>query len=300
MTALAFSRDGSNLAVASGTPAIFRRGAHLLLPAQRRADQQAGGRHRRPQGRHPRPGLQPRRQHAGDLRLRPAHQAVGRQHRQGAAHPQGPQRLRLLRGLQSRRQAARLRRRPTGPSRSGTWRTGTRLYTLGESTDWVYAVAWHPDGKHLAAAGVDRSIRVWEASASGGKVVQSVFAHAGPVTDWPTMPTDHALFAERGPHRQGVGHGEDGRTHRLSQAARHAAGPGRARRRQAARPRPLRRGVVLFDEATGKVQSAAAAGKPKSPRPKKEPPAGPAAVPPTPSPGSMKPSRTTRRRPGRR
>jgi hypothetical protein len=60
--------------------------------------------------------------------------------------------------------------------------TGTRLYTLGESTDWVYAVAWHPDGKHLAAAGVDRSIRVWEASAAGGKVVQSVFAHAGPVT----------------------------------------------------------------------------------------------------------------------
>ena len=60
--------------------------------------------------------------------------------------------------------------------------TGTRLYTLGESTDWVYAVAWHPDGKHLAAAGVDKSIRVWEATAAGGKVVQSVFAHAAPVT----------------------------------------------------------------------------------------------------------------------
>lgn len=67
--------------------------------------------------------------------------------------------------------------------------TGTRLYTLGESTDWVYAVAWHPDGKHLAAAGVDKSIRVWEATAAGGKVVQSVFAHAAPVTHSSTMAT---------------------------------------------------------------------------------------------------------------
>src|SRR5207302_8463437 len=59
--------------------------------------------------------------------------------------------------------------------------TGKRLYSLGESTDWVYAVAWSPDGRHLAAAGVDKSIRVWEASATGGRVVQSVFAHEEPV-----------------------------------------------------------------------------------------------------------------------
>ena len=45
--------------------------------------------------------------------------------------------------------------------------TGKRLYTLGESTDWVYAVAWSPDGKHLAAAGVDKSIRVWEVDRRG-------------------------------------------------------------------------------------------------------------------------------------
>jgi WD40 repeat protein len=60
--------------------------------------------------------------------------------------------------------------------------TGKLLYTLGEPTDWVYAVAFSPDGKHLAAGGVDRSIRVWEVSASGGRVVQSVFAHEAPVT----------------------------------------------------------------------------------------------------------------------
>src|SRR5579883_3098593 len=59
--------------------------------------------------------------------------------------------------------------------------TGRRLYTLGESTDWVYAVAWSPDGRHLAGAGVDKSIRVWQASAEGGRIVQSVFAHEAPV-----------------------------------------------------------------------------------------------------------------------
>ena len=59
--------------------------------------------------------------------------------------------------------------------------TGRLLYTLGEPTDWVYAVAWSPDGRHLAAAGADRSIRVWEVTAEAGKVVQSVFAHEAPV-----------------------------------------------------------------------------------------------------------------------
>ncbi|HKA07715.1 MAG TPA: WD40 repeat domain-containing protein, partial [Gemmataceae bacterium] len=60
--------------------------------------------------------------------------------------------------------------------------TGKRLYTLGDPTDWVYALVWHPDGKRLAAAGVDKSIRVWEANGESGKLVHSVFAHTQPVT----------------------------------------------------------------------------------------------------------------------
>jgi mono/diheme cytochrome c family protein len=59
--------------------------------------------------------------------------------------------------------------------------TGTRLYTLSEATDWLYAVAWSPDGRHLAAGGVDRSIRVWQVSPEGGKIAHSVFAHAAAV-----------------------------------------------------------------------------------------------------------------------
>ena len=60
--------------------------------------------------------------------------------------------------------------------------TGKRLYTLGDPTDWVYALTWHPDGKRLAAAGVDKSIRVWEATADSGKLIHAVFAHTQPVT----------------------------------------------------------------------------------------------------------------------
>lgn len=59
--------------------------------------------------------------------------------------------------------------------------SGKRLYTLGDPTDWVYAVAWHPDGKHVAAAGVDKSIRVWQADERDGKLVRSAFAHEKPV-----------------------------------------------------------------------------------------------------------------------
>jgi WD40 repeat protein len=60
-------------------------------------------------------------------------------------------------------------------------KSGKRLYTLGDPTDWVYSLVWHPDGKKVAAAGVDKSIRVWEVNAEGGKLVQSVFAHTQPV-----------------------------------------------------------------------------------------------------------------------
>jgi hypothetical protein len=73
--------------------------------------------------------------------------------------------------------------------------TGRRLYTLGESTDWVYAVAWSPDGRHLAAAGVDKSIRVWQASADGGRIVHSVFAHEAPVLRLAYTPDGSFLYS---------------------------------------------------------------------------------------------------------
>jgi hypothetical protein len=67
--------------------------------------------------------------------------------------------------------------------------SGRRLFTLGESTDWVYAVAWSPLWQQgetpsylLAAAGVDRSIRIWKVNREGGEIVHSVFAHEAAIT----------------------------------------------------------------------------------------------------------------------
>lgn len=60
-------------------------------------------------------------------------------------------------------------------------KTGKRLYTLSDATDGVNCLAWAPDGKHLAAAGADKSIRVWKIDPEGGKLVHSVFAHNQPI-----------------------------------------------------------------------------------------------------------------------
>ena len=73
--------------------------------------------------------------------------------------------------------------------------TSKRLYTLSEPTDWVYAVTWSPDGRLLAAAGVDKSIRVWEATAAGGKIVHSTFAHDAAITRLVYAADSKTLFS---------------------------------------------------------------------------------------------------------
>src|SRR5262249_50728002 len=141
------------------------------------------------------------------------------------------------------------------------------LYTLGESTDWVYAVAWSPDGRSLAGAGVDRSIRVWEATLSGGRVVHSVFAHDGPISRLIYSSDGKTLYsasedrsvkswnaARRGeqrlypPHPAGV-----------------LAGAGRPDHKQLALGR-FDGALPLIDEATGKVQSEPLPVKPRPPQ----------------------------------
>ena len=60
------------------------------------------------------------------------------------------------------------------PPASGSTRSATR-------PTGCIASAGVPDKKHLAAGGVDKSIRVWAADKEGGKLVHSVFAHEKPV-----------------------------------------------------------------------------------------------------------------------
>jgi WD40 repeat protein len=53
------------------------------------------------------------------------------------------------------------------------------LHTLRGHTGMVTSVAWSPDGRHLASAGVDRTVRVWEAAT--GKEVSVLTGHTDPV-----------------------------------------------------------------------------------------------------------------------
>jgi WD40 repeat protein len=145
--------------------------------------------------------------------------------------------------------------------------TGARLYTLGDSTDWVYAVAWSPNGRDLAAGGVDKSIRVWEASKASGRLVRSVFAHEGPVLRLAYAADGKTLYSL----------GED-RVIKAWDTAQMVERKVYAKQPEAAlalavRPdhKQLALGrydgsVLLFDEATGSVQSQPLPVKPKPPQ----------------------------------
>lgn len=145
--------------------------------------------------------------------------------------------------------------------------TGRRLYTLGEATDWLHAVAWSPDGKQLAAGGVDRSIRVWEPSATGARLVHSVFAHEGSVTRLAYAADSKTLYSL----------GED-RVVKVWDSARMTEKKVHARQPEtvlalAVRPdqKQLALGrydgtALLLDEASGKVQAEPLPARPKPPQ----------------------------------
>jgi hypothetical protein len=143
--------------------------------------------------------------------------------------------------------------------------TGKRLYTLGDATDWLYAVAWSPDGTRVTAAGVDKSIRVWQASATGGKLDQSVFAHEAAVTRLVYSGDGKTLFSVA----------EDGivkawETAKMTERKVYARQP-EAVLALAIRPGQIALGrydgaLVLLDEKSGRIQSQPLPVKPKPPQ----------------------------------
>jgi WD40 repeat protein len=143
--------------------------------------------------------------------------------------------------------------------------TGKRLYTLGDATDWLYALAWSPDGTHIAAAGVDKSIRVWQASATGGKLAQSIFAHEAPVTRLAYNTDGKTLFSVA----------EDGivkawETAKMTERKVYAKQP-EAVLALAIRPGQIAVGrydgaLLLLDEKSGQVQKQPLPVKPKPPQ----------------------------------
>src|SRR5262249_15138435 len=123
-----------------------------------------------------------------------------------------------------------------------------------------------PDGRHLAAAGVDRSIRVWQTGRREGKVAHSVFAHEGPITRLVYSPDGGALYSLC----------EDGGA-KCWDSGRMVERTGYPRQPQTALALALRPdreqlavgrfdgALVLLDEATGKVQRQPLPEKPRPP-----------------------------------
>lgn len=143
---------------------------------------------------------------------------------------------------------------------------GKRLYTLGDSTDWVYALVWHPDGKRLAGAGVDKSIRVWEAGAESGKLLQSVFAHTEPVT--------RLAYSKDGQFLYSMGEGKTAKKWEVAKMVEKLVFPPQPETMLALALRPDGRqlaigrfnGVLqLIDADTGKTASEPLPEKPKPP-----------------------------------
>ncbi len=148
--------------------------------------------------------------------------------------------------------------------------TGRLLYTLGEATDWVYALAWSPDGRRLAGAGADRSIRVWEATLTGGKLIQSVFAHEAPVVRLAYSADGKALYS--------VGENHVVKAWDPARMVERKVYPRQAESVLALAVRPDRKqlalgrydgALLLVDEESGKVQAQPLPVKPKPPAAKK-------------------------------
>jgi WD40 repeat protein len=148
--------------------------------------------------------------------------------------------------------------------------TGRLLYTLGEPTDWVYAVAWNPDGRHLAAAGADRSIRVWEATAAGNKLVHSVFAHEAPVSRLAYSADGKVLYS--------LAENREVKAWDAARMVERKVYPRQPESVLALAVRPDRGqlalgrydgALVLVEEGTGKVQARPLPVKPKPPQAKK-------------------------------
>jgi hypothetical protein len=130
------------------------------------------------------------------------------------------------------------------------------------------------DGKHLAAAGVDKSIRIWQTGTAKGRLVHSVFAHEGSITRLVYAADGQTLYSL----------GEDGIVKawtpaRMQERKVYARQPEvclsltvRPDHKQLALGRYDGK-VVLLDEATGKVQVEVAAAKPLPPQPKNLTPA---------------------------
>ncbi len=74
--------------------------------------------------------------------------------------------------------------------------SGKQLFKpMSESTAELMAMAVHPSGQEISAAGTDKLIRTWKLSAQGGTLLRSTFAHDGAVLDLAYTPDGKTLVS---------------------------------------------------------------------------------------------------------
>jgi hypothetical protein len=71
---------------------------------------------------------------------------------------------------------------------------GKRLATFTESTKGLAGIAMLPGDKELVAVGEDRMLRVWSWSGTAGKLVRSAFAHEGAILAIAVSPDGSILY----------------------------------------------------------------------------------------------------------
>ncbi len=74
--------------------------------------------------------------------------------------------------------------------------TGQQLFKpISESSQRLLALAMHPDGREVSAAGADKMIRTWRVTGQGSALLRSTFAHNGAVLDLAYTPDGKTLIS---------------------------------------------------------------------------------------------------------